>query len=100
MSKNINVLAGRYLKRKRIEQGLTGAELGRLLYISQQQISRYERGVNTITLNFILLLVEKLNLKIDDFYIYIINELNIESRICDEINRRKESLYNLDGFHK
>ncbi len=100
MSKDINVLAGRYLKRKRIEQGLTGSELGRLLYISQQQISRYERGVNTISLSFILLLIEKLNLKIDDFYIYIINELDLESRICDEINRRNNFLYKLDTLDR
>ncbi|MEX5923858.1 helix-turn-helix domain-containing protein [Providencia hangzhouensis] len=34
----------KYLKSARIEKSLTGTELGKLLNLSQQQISRYENG--------------------------------------------------------
>ncbi|KSW19872.1 fimbrial operon regulator, partial [Proteus mirabilis] len=32
---------------------MTGAELGKLLNISQQQISRYERGINKIPIDIL-----------------------------------------------
>jgi len=46
----INHNIGLFLRKKRIEQGLTGKNLGELLNISQQQISRYERGINSFTI--------------------------------------------------
>ncbi|MFS3860886.1 helix-turn-helix domain-containing protein [Proteus mirabilis] len=41
---------GSEIKRLRIKKGLTGAELGKLINLSQQQISRYERGLNCINM--------------------------------------------------
>lgn len=39
-----------FLRRARRRKGLTGKEFGRLLNVSQQQISRYERGTTSITI--------------------------------------------------
>lgn len=53
---------GIYLKKARKDKCLTGNQFGRLLLISQQQISRYERGVTSInieTLDNMLDILEK-----------------------------------------
>lgn len=47
----LNQKIGRFLRHQRLAVGLTGRELGGLLYLSQQQISRYEQGVSSITLH-------------------------------------------------
>ena len=73
---SINDLVGFYLKRKRLELGLTGAQVGKLLYVSQQQISRYERGSNTVTLDFAFLFFKKLNLDLEEFFNFLLAELN------------------------
>lgn len=46
----LNKKVGRFLRRRRLAVGLTGAELARILHLSQQQISRYECGVTSMTL--------------------------------------------------
>ncbi len=71
---NINKLAGKYIKKNRLKKGLTGVQLGKLLYISQQQISRYERGKNNISLSLIILFNNKIGLETEDFLAYISSE--------------------------
>lgn len=44
---------GTFLRTARIERSLTGTELGNLLKISQQQVSRYETGKSNITINML-----------------------------------------------
>lgn len=66
----VSTYIGAFLKRRRKGAGLTGAELASRLSISQQQISRYERGVNAITIQSLLGILHALELKkhdIDDF---------------------------------
>ncbi len=49
MTKNKELLRndiGIYLKKARKDKCLTGNQFGRLLLISQQKISRYERGMS------------------------------------------------------
>lgn len=48
---NISLLkeVGFFLKRRRKSQGLTGSEVAEKLNISQQQISRYERGLSVLS---------------------------------------------------
>ncbi|MDR2225323.1 MAG: helix-turn-helix transcriptional regulator [Providencia sp.] len=48
---NISKLIGGRIKKIRREKGISGAELGKMLQISQQQISRYERGINHISVD-------------------------------------------------
>ncbi|MDW7590918.1 MULTISPECIES: helix-turn-helix domain-containing protein [Providencia] len=54
-----------YLLRKR--RLLTGKKLAELLNISQQQISRYERGVCNITIDMLILVLTVLDMPIDEF---------------------------------
>ncbi|EKT56095.1 helix-turn-helix domain-containing protein [Providencia burhodogranariea] len=41
----------KYLRLSRVEKSLTGTDLGKLLNLSQQQISRYENGQSAISIN-------------------------------------------------
>lgn len=53
---------GNFIRNSRKNKTLTGAELGKHLHISQQQISRYERGetsINIETLGRILSILDK-----------------------------------------
>ncbi len=54
MSKNDNnmsVLIGGRIRNIRKSKGISGAQLGKMLQLSQQQISRYERGINQISVD-------------------------------------------------
>lgn len=53
---------GLFLRGARIDKSLTGYQLAKILAISQQQVSRYERGetgINVEILNVILQVLEK-----------------------------------------
>lgn len=77
VSKNLlSSYCGLIIKRKRKEIGLTGFELARKLSISQQQLSRYERGVNKITIDNLFKISFELNVSFEQFINYIILEIN------------------------
>ncbi|MEM8201705.1 helix-turn-helix transcriptional regulator, partial [Morganella morganii] len=50
---NINKIVGEQIRAHRKEQGLSGSELGDKLKLSQQQVSRYERGECNIPLDML-----------------------------------------------
>lgn len=45
-----NSYIGRKMRQRRLQMGLTGNSLGQKSGLSQQQISRYERGVQNFTI--------------------------------------------------
>ncbi|WP_272662696.1 helix-turn-helix domain-containing protein [Providencia sp. PROV111] len=47
---SLNKRIGLFLRKNRLNADLTGKELGQLMYISQQQISRHETGVCNLTI--------------------------------------------------
>ena len=56
-----NKKIGCFIKSKRKKMDITGKDLGMMLNVSQQQISRYENGITKITvtlLNDILIILE------------------------------------------
>lgn len=65
---------GSELKNYRKMSGLSGKELACRLKISQQQVSRYERGVNSLNLDMLFLYFQALEMK-DDEVESIFNEL-------------------------
>lgn len=70
-SKLTNIKAGTFLKLARINKGMTGKALGDCLGVSQQQISRYERGQNNITLELLGLAFLHLDISWRDFFHFI-----------------------------
>lgn len=65
MKKNKDLLKkdiGSFLQKARKNKSLTGHQLGNLMQVSQQQISRYERGetsINIETLDIMLDILDK-----------------------------------------
>lgn len=61
---------GQMLKSYRRRTGLTGTELAKRINVSQQQISRYENGVNNITFDKLIILFNALNMNRYDIDIF------------------------------
>lgn len=62
----VSVLIGKRIQCIRKEKGITGDELARMLNISQQQVSRYERGINQITVDCLFKISEILNVELSE----------------------------------
>ncbi|EPL9568988.1 helix-turn-helix domain-containing protein [Providencia rettgeri] len=61
-------IVGSKIKRLRKEHGLTGTELAAYLHVSQQQFSRYERGVNRIDIDSLVIIANFLKVSIHYFF--------------------------------
>lgn len=62
-----SIIVGKKIRDFRIEKGMSGAELGKILNLSQQQVSRYERGINKITVDLLYEASLILDIKIELF---------------------------------
>ncbi len=63
--KNINKYVGRKIRLRRKELGFSGVQLANIIGMSQQQISRYERGECSITLEGLFILAKALDTTIN-----------------------------------
>ncbi|QZY66654.1 helix-turn-helix domain-containing protein (plasmid) [Providencia rettgeri] len=59
---------GRQVYFARRSRGVTGSELAEKLGISQQQVSRYERGICRIDVDTLVYLLNQLNIPLDAFF--------------------------------
>lgn len=75
----INKSAGEVIRLLRNKKQLSGYEFGQLTGLSQQQISRYERGVNHLTLNLLIKMLIVLDVTLEDFFY----QLSIMSGFAD-----------------
>ncbi|MFY3770818.1 MAG: helix-turn-helix domain-containing protein [Pseudomonadota bacterium] len=58
---------GFFIKKARVNKSLTGYQLGKLLNVSQQQVSRYENGLTSIDVNRLNLILKILDKTWDEF---------------------------------
>ncbi|EPL8096244.1 helix-turn-helix domain-containing protein [Morganella morganii] len=72
---NVSVSVGKKIKKVRKTVGLSGNELGKLLGLSQQQVSRYESGTSAITIDILIRISNALNVSVNEL---IIDYLNYE----------------------
>ncbi|WP_340617309.1 helix-turn-helix domain-containing protein [Xenorhabdus entomophaga] len=63
-----NLLVGRRIQTKRKELGITATALAKQISISQQQLSRYERGTNRINLAHLVVISTILDTPIEWFF--------------------------------
>lgn len=100
----VNTLMSNYLKKKRCECGLSGKELGQLLCISQQHVSRYERGETVIPLGIMIYFLQYFQFSLDDFFNYLLEGVYVSYEKNEGINYQhfsSESLiYQSKGFIK
>ncbi|MEQ4626114.1 helix-turn-helix domain-containing protein [Providencia manganoxydans] len=61
---------GKMLKSYRRRTGLTGSELAKRINVSQQQISRYENGINNITFDKLIILFNALEMDGSDIEVF------------------------------
>ena len=71
----LSLYCGITIKRLRKEKNLSGTALARALNISQQQLSRYERGINKFTIDSIFNISIALDIPIKDFINSILSEM-------------------------
>ncbi|AUR33376.1 XRE family transcriptional regulator [Morganella morganii] len=57
MMKDINFIVGQNIRDLRHRNGLTTKMLAKMLGVSQQQLSRYERGVNKIDVSVVFKII-------------------------------------------
>ena len=89
---DIHTIIGLKIKNRRKELGLSGTNLADKLHLSQQQISRYENGINKIPLNHLVDIAEALNCPIEWFFQDCVSSSKIKKNELDrEIN--KELVY-------
>ncbi|HGN1704472.1 TPA: helix-turn-helix domain-containing protein [Providencia rettgeri] len=66
---NVNRIVGREIRKRRKYLGLSGIELANLVGVSQQQISRYERGECNINIENLHILASALDTEMICFFI-------------------------------
>lgn len=71
----ISTYCGTVIKQTRKECGMTGAELAKKLNVSQQQMSRYERGINKISVDMLFNLSIALNVPFEKIIKYVLLEM-------------------------
>lgn len=76
-SNRIHYYIGQRILKKRKELGYTGSQLAKLLNISQQQFSRYERGRNRINLLSLFKIAVALKTPMNWFIEDISNQLDV-----------------------
>ncbi len=71
----ISTYCGIVIKKIRKGYGMTGAELAKKLNVSQQQMSRYERGINKFTVDMLFSLSIALNVPFEKIIKYVLVEI-------------------------
>lgn len=61
-------IVGSRIKKLRKENGLTGTEIAAYLNVSQQQFSRYERGINRIDIDSLVMIADFFKISIHYFF--------------------------------
>lgn len=67
-------IVGSRIKKLRREYGLTGTEAAMALNVSQQQFSRYERGINRIDIDSLVMIADFLKVSVH----YFLEDIDLE----------------------
>lgn len=73
----VQKIVGNELAYMRKNKGISGAELGKILGMSQQQISRYKNGVTRLDLLTLFSFLLQLDTTLDDFFSHISGQLKM-----------------------
>ncbi|QZY63193.1 helix-turn-helix domain-containing protein [Providencia rettgeri] len=69
-------LIGRNIKRLRCSEGYTASEFAKLTGCkSEQQVYRYERGINKIDIDTLVSMLSSLDVNVGSFFEQIVNEM-------------------------
>ncbi|WP_375610686.1 MULTISPECIES: helix-turn-helix domain-containing protein [unclassified Bartonella] len=76
----IDILIGKRIRQRRIAMGLSQKELGNYLGVSFQQIQKYEKGFNRVSVGCLLKIAQKLEVPISFFYADIATKENLPTK--------------------
>ncbi|WP_433587301.1 helix-turn-helix domain-containing protein [Providencia alcalifaciens] len=71
----VSLYCGVIIKRIRKEKGISGYDLAKCLNVSQQQLSRYERGINKLSVDTLFDILTNLDITLERFLKLLINEI-------------------------
>ncbi|MDF5911618.1 helix-turn-helix transcriptional regulator [Morganella morganii] len=74
--KELHAVIGQEIRILRKSKGITGHELGSIIQLSQQQISRYENGDSAIPLDTLILILRIFNISPEKFIHRVLFILN------------------------
>ncbi len=83
ISTQIDKLIGKRIQLKRKEKGWSAEKMAELLDVSQQQLSRYERGVNKINVAHLVEIANLLQTPIDYFFEDCIKKVDCQQNSYD-----------------
>lgn len=66
-AKMIDIIIGRRIREARQEKGMSQPDLASAVGISYQQIQKYERAANRVSVSTLLVLCEALGISVDEF---------------------------------
>ncbi|MEQ4672419.1 helix-turn-helix domain-containing protein [Providencia manganoxydans] len=84
--KDINIIIGRQIMILRKSKGLSGQLLAKKLGVSQQQISRYERGKCKIDIDSLIIILVDMDFSFDVFFRRVFNELRDNATYSYELS--------------
>ncbi|CAG9408806.1 hypothetical protein NVI2019_GHJFPKLH_00401 [Providencia alcalifaciens] len=82
---NIYALLGNHLRKARVRKGLSGQELASIIQLSQQQVSRYELGVNKLSLDKLIEIAILLEMDIHEITTMIARQFEKEKVNSSEV---------------
>ncbi|EFE55234.1 DNA-binding helix-turn-helix protein [Providencia rettgeri DSM 1131] len=87
----VSTVTGQFLKEQRLMMGLSGEALAKKMQLSQQQISRYERGMTHINLTTLLRYFSVLNMDVREiqYFFELIVSWNEEVKEIHQRNIRR-----------
>ncbi|MFB9997014.1 helix-turn-helix domain-containing protein [Providencia rustigianii] len=100
---SISFYTGKFLRKARKEKNMTGKQLAKLMHVSQQQISRYETGRTSLTLEQLSQLLFFLDKSWGELIQVIETEIEIEKKSINKdelINNYSLSKYLIDSLAK
>lgn len=89
-----SMIVGKEIARHRKEAGFSGGQLANMINISQQQVSRYERGICQITISLLCVILKVLNIPINDFFSGVAERIK---RNQPEIYQKFETIFRIDN---
>ena len=73
---NVNQHVGNKIYSLRLEKKLTAVQLASMIGVSDQQLRKYEKGINTVTIGRLLLIAKALSTNVLYFYNNLENATN------------------------
>lgn len=87
VNNNLRINIGDFIRKARKDKSLTAKELGNLVGVSQQQISRYELGITSMNFETLEVFIYVLDESWESFFRNVIDDY--------EVNSLRDNLYNL-----